>query len=116
MKDFAPSLVFERTKLRDTRLMITLSLILATPWPFSQVVFLNGILCHRFGFKNWDVFCNLFFCIHGLLTSSWQPQTAVLTIIAMYSFWKGQRMRNRPAWWFHSVFVQLPLILCAACY
>lgn len=94
--------------------------VLPFPWMVRIVacaVLVNGILCHtcdRPGIVQWDVACNAGFIMLVNATTDYQPQTAIISLVAVSAFLLTTgRIGTR---WdaAHVAAVQLPLAWCLA--
>lgn len=90
------------------------------------VVALNGVLCHscgRWSLVRWDEGCNVVgsVILNVFGSEDWQPQTAMLTLLACTAWWCGYRvMGYKPVpgqdtpWWFHVPLIQTPMAIALA--
>ena len=87
---------------------------------FAFVVLLNGIICHLFGGCTWDVACNAVMIAYVNATTTWQPYTLALTVVAV-STYLGKKRLCRSRCEFresveHVLLIQIPLVIALCFY
>ena len=107
--------------LKTTGLLVFAALAALHTVPCVRIVacavLINGLLCHTCDqprFVEWDVACNAGFIVLVNATTGYQPQTAILSLVAAGGFLLSTGRIGTQWDATHVALVQLPLAWCLA--